>query len=109
MTTTQRATGEFAVRNTRRAVAREARHTGRILVTLPFNDYLLKGRNAGKVFTGEMKVHRKPVFGGGNAVEILAAGRWFQVEAYVYRFRSSEGKPLGRARIMFRTAGSLSS
>ena len=106
MTTTRRLTGRFAVRNVRKAVTRAIRHTGRILVTLPFNDYLLRGRNAGKVFTGEMKVRRKPVYGGGNAIEIRADGRWFRVACYAYRFSDSQGRPICRAQLMFTANGS---
>ena len=108
MPTISRNTGSFAVRNVRMAVKHAARHTGRILVTLPFNDYMLRGKNSGKVFTGEMKVHRKPIYGGGNAVEIRADGRWFQVTAYAYRFRGSNDHPIGRAQLMFSTSGSNS-
>lgn len=92
--------GRFEIRNTAKAVSREARHTGSILVRFPFNDYY---RGPGKVFTGKPRAFRTPKISDGT-VSVRYDNRTFNVKAYAYRFAGTTGEPLARAQILFETA-----
>lgn len=97
----------FEVRNTEKAARFAAKHTGRILVRFPFNDYY---RGPGRVFTGSPKAFRKPIYRAGS-VFVKYDSREFKVVADAVRFTASVGEYLrgadGRyyaAHLSFRTS-----
>jgi len=89
---------KIQIRNVEKAARFDSRHTGKICVRFPFNDYW-RGKNR-RVFTGEPVESRKPRFREGK-VFVNYDNRSFEVQPYAQHFCDGY-----KAHIFWRTVSS---